>query len=630
MELQATIKNKSIAEFRLQADRSIARLDHDFQHPSFILGTLIRSRVRFVHVLSEIRLEADYWQNLPVLLSKYNLLTQFMHDNLVVLTRRSHFTMDASFIEMDKAFEVVALLEKVDIYNNLDCYMTISDNETSIRSTYSYAMFQNINTINAHITVLSLRGATVLTNTEWNFLKSLTLTSRFLPDQDFINIHRLHSRNSSLCDDTNDKLKTIIDHVLMTSKRLLSSLNNRIHARSSDAVQEIGIYTMLLLLCVILFGIVCVLHHGIINRLLTFEDIEDTISKQLSEEQDRVTSILHDAIPLEYIEAVNGINIVNNGDRTKPAGNIKKSKIRRLKSSIESLTKSSRSASVEPETYPLPVEDTVIPANLPLLKLSKPDVMYGVFDSATLFMCDFIHLNDLVALYEPDQLVNLVTCLIQILEARTKLYNVHVLCKNINTFTVISGLQCQHALRHVTEIANMALDIRASCSDLEIDVLPDSKLRMRISIHTSDCVYKLTSHPEPRFHIYGDIVDITMELQKNCTANRIHISDEVGTILRKEHQYQIERKGMILCTNGRYLSTQWLLGRRVSVCNPNHEVRGKTFLPIQLAEKPIYIFDKEKVKYVSPYWMSSSNQFNESISMSETSYSDSDFSFNDR
>ncbi|XP_021367399.1 speract receptor-like [Mizuhopecten yessoensis] len=154
---------------------------------------------------------------------------------------------------------------------------------------------------------------------------------------------------------------------------------------------------------------------------------------------------------------------------------------------------------------------------------------------------------------------------------------------------------------------------------------------MRISIHTSDCVYKLSSHPEPRFHIYGELVDVATQLKQSCSANRIHISEQVGTMLRKEHLYNVQRRGFIILPSGRYLATQWLLGRRVSVCYPNNDVMKKiSFMPIQLAETPIYRFDKEKVKYVSPYWMSP--QYHETTSMSpalsESSYSESECSFN--
>ncbi|XP_033763919.1 retinal guanylyl cyclase 2-like [Pecten maximus] len=531
------------------------------------------------------------------------------------------------------------MLQEVDIYNKLDCSIAISSNETSLRSTYNNAIMQGINNIRAHNIVLGFRGVKVITPQEWNFLFSLGQNTRIFPNKDLVDMHENSSQNFMTCKEIEFELTSIINNVMALSEGLFSSLTNRINEEHSDAIKKIVIYTMLFLSCVVLFGIVCVLHHFTVNRLLALGVVEDRLNKQLMEEQDRISVILLDVVPPEYIQLVmNGTDKVCTSVKRKIQDkNNKNSNKISLKSSFESLVKTLKKSSVQPTISTISTEDEKhtkrydgVPINVPILKCVKPDVTFGTLDSATLFMCDFIHLNDLVAVYEPDQLINLVTCLIQILEERTKLYDVHVLCKNINMFSVISGAQSQHALRHVSEIANMALDIRASCSDLEIDALPDSKLRMRISIHVSDCLYKLSSHPEPRFHIYGELVDMTRQLQKNCTANRIHISEDVGTILRQEHQYQIERRGMMICTDGRYLSTQWLLGRRVSVCNPNHhDFRGKNSMPIQLAEKAIYIFDKEKVKYISPYWMTPSGQFNESISMSESSYSDSDGSFND-
>jgi hypothetical protein len=47
-----------------------------------------------------------------------------------------------------------------------------------------------------------------------------------------------------------------------------------------------------------------------------------------------------------------------------------------------------------------------------------------------------------------------------------------------------SGYCEEQKLHHSSQIANMALDVCVSCGDIEVDNVPDSKLRLRIGIHT--------------------------------------------------------------------------------------------------------------------------------------------------
>ncbi|XP_060075681.1 uncharacterized protein LOC132555347 [Ylistrum balloti] len=638
LERRAATRNISSHEFRLKLDKSISQLHHSFHYSSFILGTFIKTRTRFVHALSEIRQEVDTFQNLSVIVSKYNLLARFVHENLIQTTCHNQITTDVSFGGSDKAFEVLTSLQDVDIYNRLNCAIVVSNNRIQ-HHTYNSAILESINNIRAQKMALDFRGVTtVMTIQEWEFLESFRQLHIHFLKKDHYGAHEYISQNDITCREIDYKMKLIIDNVKTLSDGLFSRLVDRLCDRRSKLMQKIGLYTVSILLCIVLFGMVCFLHYCVVNRLMVLCLVEDILDKQMRSERDRLSMILLEAIPPEYIPTVmNGIDKVYVSERLMSNG--KKHPHHScggLKNAFDSFVKTIRNRSVEPEvssnydTFEMSDKIGIEGNKVPLLKCVEQNSAFGVLESVSLFMCDFVYLNDLVALSEPDQLINLVTCLIQILEARTKLYDVHVLCKNINEFSVISGSQSKQALRDVSEIANMALDIRASCSDLEVDILPDSKLHMRISIHTSDCVYKLSSHPEPRFHIYGDLIDIVTRLKNDCNPNSIHISEKVGNMLSMEHQYLIERRGSMILTNGMQLATQWLLGRRVSVCNPSNDGMSlvSRLLPIQLAENPIYRFDKEKVKYVSPHWMTASGQFRGTTSSmsqtpSESSYSES-------
>lgn len=61
-------------------------------------------------------------------------------------------------------------------------------------------------------------------------------------------------------------------------------------------------------------------------------------------------------------------------------------------------------------------------------------------------------------------------------------------CKNlcVIVFNIIPGISLAQITRHASEIVNMALDLMSISSDLEFQAGPETKLRLRMGIHTGN------------------------------------------------------------------------------------------------------------------------------------------------
>ena len=56
-----------------------------------------------------------------------------------------------------------------------------------------------------------------------------------------------------------------------------------------------------------------------------------------------------------------------------------------------------------------------------------------------------------------------------------------------DAYMCVSGIPVENGDRHVTEIANMALDLRAESAMFRVRHRPDKQLQLRMGVHTGTC-----------------------------------------------------------------------------------------------------------------------------------------------
>ncbi|XP_071146441.1 uncharacterized protein [Mytilus edulis] len=220
------------------------------------------------------------------------------------------------------------------------------------------------------------------------------------------------------------------------------------------------------------------------------------------------------------------------------------------------------------------------------------------YQEVTVMMIDIANFNRLLNYLSANEVVNVVTYMTRLIDDRASYYDVFIASKGTTSYTVISGFTEEQRCYHASHIANMALDVSVSCGDLEIDSVPDCKLRLRIGIHTDSSCASIVTHPKTRFRIYGGILKTVQTLQKSSFPNKIQISDNTYKLLSRDRVYNTQKRGYIDLKNGKKICTHWLLGKRVSVVSVapelNYRRRSTIVHPIELEQKPLYEFDAEE------------------------------------
>lgn len=84
-------------------------------------------------------------------------------------------------------------------------------------------------------------------------------------------------------------------------------------------------------------------------------------------------------------------------------------------------------------------------------------------------------------------------------------------------YMVVSGLPTQNGDKHAGEVASMALHLLSEIQNFEIRHRPKERLKLRIGIHSGQCVAGVVGHKMPRYCLFGDTV---------CTASRMESSGE--------------------------------------------------------------------------------------------------------
>lgn len=443
LELLVTNGNMSTGyhQQRLDLDSAILGLDDNLPTSAFIFGTLVRTRRRFIYVVSVVRREVDEHEiSLPEVISKYSILLSFMRETLQKMITKSEFNTDVkSVLGMLKTFEMTMDMRNVLVHLATIC--TLSDNtewnDDVLLSDYTNKIVHILNAVMGTRYFFDLHGTeSGMSETDWHTL--LTIRQHSIR-------YRFEEMNGTywnklLCNVLDTDLKSIILNVTELSNSLFMDLVSSYDTRHADAIMGIVIDTIVFVIHVGLAAVVVVVHRRNVDRIMALGRLSYSLEKESEKGRERTASILLDIIPEEFVsELLHGI--------TKPPQNTEHNHEAcslSLKSRIDALKLNSVAPVSSVENIQKVYSEKMNNFTDEVFKKSlyggmRSPILMGVCDQATLFVCDFMLIDRLVDVFAPDQLISLVTCLIQIIEDRTKLYNVHVLSKNIDTFAVISG-----------------------------------------------------------------------------------------------------------------------------------------------------------------------------------------------
>ena len=105
------------------------------------------------------------------------------------------------------------------------------------------------------------------------------------------------------------------------------------------------------------------------------------------------------------------------------------------------------------------------------------------YDMATVFFSDMVDFSEVSQQSEPLQIVTLLNSIYNLLDSRIDCYDVYKVETIGAVYMVVSGIPVKND-RQVSEIANMALDIRERTNEIQISHLENRPVRLRIGINT--------------------------------------------------------------------------------------------------------------------------------------------------
>ncbi|KAJ7392263.1 hypothetical protein OS493_013642 [Desmophyllum pertusum] len=167
------------------------------------------------------------------------------------------------------------------------------------------------------------------------------------------------------------------------------------------------------------------------------------------------------------------------------------------------------------------------------------------YDSVTIFYSDIVEFSNITSLSSPIQVINLLNDLHSLYDTVMTRYDVYKVETSSDSYLVVSGLPERNGNKHAGEIASMSLRLVAYLKQFKISHMPERTLQFRIGIHTGPCVAGVVGLKKPRYDIFGEIVNITRQLQEAGTAQRIHVSSTCKLILDKLGGFNLEERGLV-------------------------------------------------------------------------------------
>ncbi|XP_073998591.1 guanylyl cyclase at 32E [Rhodnius prolixus] len=193
------------------------------------------------------------------------------------------------------------------------------------------------------------------------------------------------------------------------------------------------------------------------------------------------------------------------------------------------------------------------------LKRGEP-VEAESFECVTIYFSDVVGFTELSAVSTPLQVVELLNDLYTCCDSIISHYDVYKVETIGDAYMVVSGLPVRNGDRHAGETASMALHMLDSIRRLEIRHRPGEPLKLRIGIHSGQCVAGVVGLKMPRYCLFGDTVNTASRMESTGEAFKIHISSTTKELLDRLGGYTCEERGIVHIKGKGEMLTYWLIG----------------------------------------------------------------------
>ncbi|KAG8224498.1 hypothetical protein J437_LFUL004980 [Ladona fulva] len=152
------------------------------------------------------------------------------------------------------------------------------------------------------------------------------------------------------------------------------------------------------------------------------------------------------------------------------------------------------------------------------------------FDCVTIYFSDIVGFTELAAISTPLQVVEMLNDLYTCFDSILPCYDVYKVETIGDAYMVASGLPVRNGDRHAGEVASLALHLLSHLQNVPIRHRPTSQqLRLRIGIHSGQCVAGVVGLKMPRYCLFGDTVNTASRMESSGEALKIHGKGEMRT-----------------------------------------------------------------------------------------------------
>ncbi|XP_056388499.1 atrial natriuretic peptide receptor 1-like isoform X2 [Hyla sarda] len=183
------------------------------------------------------------------------------------------------------------------------------------------------------------------------------------------------------------------------------------------------------------------------------------------------------------------------------------------------------------------------------------------YSSATVYFSDIVGFTTLSGASTPYQVVNFLNKLYTKFDDIIDNYDVYKVETIGDAYMVVSGVPKENGIKHVAEIASMALDLVAVCHSFKIPHIPDTKLKIRAGVHSGPLVAGVVGTKMPRYCLFGDTVNTASRMESNSEALKIQCSSSAAELLMKIGGYTLVCRGTVDVKGKGAMTTWWLEGK---------------------------------------------------------------------
>jgi len=181
----------------------------------------------------------------------------------------------------------------------------------------------------------------------------------------------------------------------------------------------------------------------------------------------------------------------------------------------------------------------VLPPSIADRLSESPDLIAQHHDSATVLFCDIIGFTQFAASKPPETVLGLLNDLFSRFDALLPRFDV-VKIKTVGDCYMVAGGIPDPCDDHVTQIADMALELRGTANAAGVEV--------RIGFHTGPVVAGVLGSERLMYDLWGPTVNFASRLESSADPGTIAVSEAVRDSLVDSHEFEgpfeLDLKGM--------------------------------------------------------------------------------------